>query len=200
MDIIREYDNPYYKEKSRILGNCYTILTGKTSFHYEFIISGKEAKIKTDSLEYILDAVEAFRKDNRYISIFYTEDHSFYQSYEDQMTFKLPISILQVSSFFLCKEKLKLMDKYISNEETYLPVCIIDDEYVLLDGHHRLYLAYKNEEKMVNVYLEEPKPFIHDMIYIAKEQNLRWIKDLQILNKKEYQEIYNELKASIPSK
>ena len=192
MKIIRTYDDPYYPEKSRFLGNCYNLIIEDRTYHFEFIIKKNSALVLTDNLDYIENVIQIFHNDNAYISSFYTKDSTFYKSYDEKIIFKLPISILQVSNFFLQKEKLNQLEQYLDENEIYLPVCIIDEEYVLLDGHHRLYLAAKNLNKMVYVYMDDIKPSTHDFVYIAKEQNIRFIKDLKIISTKDYQEIMKE--------
>lgn len=196
MKIIRTRDDKYYNEKSRFLGNCYNFIDNSLVYHYEFKIKYDEATIFTDNPNHLEEVITFFRKFNKFIPKFKTEDGSFYKAYDEIATFKLPINILQVSQFFLDKQKLDEEEKYIDINTIVLPVKIIDDEYVLLNGHHRLYRLYKNDIKMVEVYLDEELETTRDFVYIAKEKNIRTIKDLAILEHKEYENImqvlYNE--------
>ena len=75
-------------------------------------------------------------------------------------------------------------------DNVYLPVAIIDDEYVLLDGHYRLFILQENLKKMVNVYLDEAEGYIKDLIYIGKEQNIKTIKDVEVVSEKQYKAIW----------
>lgn len=191
MKIIKTYDDKFYKEKSRLLGNCFNVLEGKNVYHYEFIIKNDLATILTDNIKYINEVIDEFRLYNLYISKFKTKDNSFYKAFDQIQTFKLPISIIQPSQFFINEDKLNNLDLYYDIDEIYIPVAIINDEYVALDGHHRIYLAHINNKKMVNVYLDNYDDSIHDFVYFSKEQNIKNIKDMKILNNTEYIELWD---------
>ena len=185
--IIRDRKSTVYSEKNRLLGNCFTIKKD-IEFHYEFDIRGFEALIICDNLVYINEAIEEFRKYNKYISVYYNEDRSFYKAYDEIHTFKLPINIIQPTEFFINEENLSNISKLLEDKEVYLPVNILNDEYVLLDGHTRLYAKYLEDCKMVNVYIDEMDDKIDDLVYMAKEQNIHNIKALKTLNNEEYNE------------
>lgn len=185
--IIRDRKSTIYSLKNRLLGNCFTIKKD-IEFHYEFDIRGFEALIICDNLVYINEAIEEFRKYNKYISVYYNKDRSFYKAYDEIHTFKLPINIIQPTEFFINEENLNNISKYLEDKEVYLPVNILNDEYVLLDGHTRLYAKYLEDCKMVNVYIDEMNDKIDDLVYMAKEQNINNIKALKLLNNDEYTE------------
>ena len=191
MKIIKTYDNPYFKEKSRVLGNCFIVKDKENIYHYEFIINNTTATIISYNDIYITEVIDKFRFYNKYITKFKTKDNSFYKSFDDIFTFKLPISVIAPSQFFINEDKLNNLDNYMDIDEIYLPVNIINDEYILLDGHHRLYLAYINHKKMVNVYIDEFDDSIYDFIYFAKEQNIKNIKDLKVISKELYKELWD---------
>lgn len=185
--IIRDRTLSLYSKKNRELGNCFTI-KGDIDTHFEFDIRGMEALIKCDYLPFINEAINEFRKYNKYVNIFYNEDRSFYKAYDEIHTFKLPINIIQPSKFFINEESLKSVSEYLENKEVYLPVVILNDEYVLLDGHARLYAKMNEDFKMVNVYLDNDYPSLDDLVYMAKEQNINNIKSLKIISDSEYNE------------
>lgn len=186
MEIVKADAGYTFSEEALALGNCYLAIADK-DYEYEFTIINNTATIKTTNLEYIEEVVEEFRKTNKYINIFKTLDGNFYKEYEQVPTFKLPINIIQISKPFLNQTKITNFEKYFNPDECYLPVQIIDDEYVLLDGHHRLYTAKENYLKMVNVYLAEiTNDAIYDMVYVAKERNLKNINDAVILSDEEF--------------
>lgn len=188
--ILRDRDSNIYSLKNRLLGNCFTI-KGKIDTHFEFDIRGREALIKCDYLPYINEAIDEFRKYNKYINVFYNEDRSFYKAFDEIHTFKLPIKVIQPSKFFINENNLKAIENYLEDKEVYLPVCIINDEYVLLDGHARLYAKYNEDYKMVNVYLDDEYNNLDDLVYMAKEQNVCNITSLKVINDDEYKEYMN---------
>ena len=63
-----------------------------------------------------------------------------------------------------------------------------DDEYVLLDGHARARFLLENDYKMVDVYMDEEDDFTREYVYIAKENNLFKISQMQILSHEDYLE------------
>lgn len=187
MKIYRDYDSKNYNNTNQKYGNCFTVKNNNEYFYYDFTVSKHEATINTNELKYIDLAINEFRKYNSYISIFKTMDNSFYKTFDEKHTFKLPINIIQVSHFFLNQKKIDIFEN-MNLDEIYIPVAIINDEYVCLDGHHRLYEAYINNMKMVNVYLEKYDNYVNDFIYFAKENQLFKITDLTILSDDEYKE------------
>lgn len=186
MKIIIDKENEKYNKINKQLGNCYTIIEGEEKYFYEFKITDNEALVITDNLIYIEDVITEFRKKNSYITKFYNADHSFYKAYEEKFTYMLPIKCIQPSKFFIDEEQLKLIEENINCDSICLPVAIINDEYVLLDGHTRLYAMYKNDYKMVKVYLDEYNYYINDFIYLAKENNMFNITNLKVLSHEEY--------------
>ena len=113
----------------------------------------------------------------------------FYMEMKKSFTFKLPISILQVSKFFLNQKYLAELNQLTSLDSIQFPVQIIEDEYVLLDNHHFLFIAKELGFKMVDVYLSEVKQNTLDFLYLAKEQNIKGIQDVRSLSDEEYHKI-----------
>lgn len=185
--IIRDRLSNVYSLKNRLLGNCFTI-KDKIDFHFEFDIRGMEALIICDYLPLINDAIDEFRKYNKYVNVFYNEDRSFYKAFDEIHTFKLPINIIQPSKIFISNSSFDSISKYLEDKEVYLPVTILNDEYVLLDGHARLYAKYNEDFKMVNVYLDDLYPILDDLVYMAKEQNITKINNINVLSDEEYKE------------
>lgn len=190
MKIIRDKTSQIYKERNRLLGNCITIIDDNNEYHYEFCIKGNEALIITDDIKYIEDAVNEFRSSNLYISKFYTEDRNFYQQFDEVFTFKLPIKVIQPSQFFIDKELLEIIENNMHPDMIYIPVAIINDEYVALDGHTRLYALLQNYEKLVNVYISDYKSHIPDFVYICKEQNILNVSSMPVLSHEEFEKYW----------
>jgi len=185
--IIRDRISTIYSEKNRLLGNCYTIKKD-SDYHYEFDIRGFEALIICDNLVFINEAIDEFRKYNKYINVYYNKDRTFYKAFDEIHTFKLPINIIQPTKIFINENNLNSISKYLEDKEVYLPVNILNDEYVLLDGHARLYAKYLEDYKMVNVYIDNLDIKTDDLVYMAKEQNISNVKMLKVLPDSEYNE------------
>lgn len=194
MKIVKATKGTYFKEKSMILENCYLVLEGKFEYHYEFLITNKEAEIVCDSLEYLENVVEFFHKEHPYINKYYTKDHSFFMNFDKIFTFMLPINIIQVSKVFLDQERLEKLKNYEEDLQFIFPVQIVEEEYVLLNRHHQLFLANEEGMRMVEVFMSNDFSLSNDYLYLAKEQNIKTIKDMQLISHNEYEEIQEQLK------
>lgn len=196
MKIIRDFESPVYDEKNRALGNCFTLIDGNTKYFFEFNVKGMEAEFKCDRISVINDVIDEFRKYSGYVNVFYNKDRSFYKAFDEVQTFKLPISVIQPSKFFINEERLEIISSILENKEVYIPVAIINEEYVALDGHTRIMAKINEDCKMVNVYMS---PFVtqatDDMVYMAKENNIHNVKSMPILKASEYNKIMAELEA-----
>lgn len=188
MEIKRDRESKVYTFDNRALGNCFTVYNGKDTYHYEFEVNKNQALVKYDSILFIKDAINEFRKYNKNVIQFYNSDRSFYLGFDEIHTFKLPIDILQPSKFFIDQDKYNAIEKHLKNEEFVVPVCIIDDEYVLLDGHTRARYLIDNYIKMIDVYMDTPSIDTQNYVYIAKENNLFKVKNMEILPHEEYLE------------
>nr|MCR5349938.1 hypothetical protein [Acholeplasmatales bacterium] len=150
-----------------------------------------------DKMSIILDVINEFRKYDKYVNVFYNDDNSFYKAYDEVFTFKLPIKIIQPSKFFINKDRLECIEKYLENEEIYIPVTIINDEYVIIDGHTRLLAKYNEDFKMVNVYMDKSDPIIDDLVYMAKENNINHINKCEVISNDDYNTYWNSFLTSI---
>lgn len=193
MKIIKTETDTYFDEKSRVLGNCYQVMDSGNIYHFEFIVEGNEAKIISDTSNYLEEVATEYHRVHLNIIRYYTENHTFYMSFDSVHTFKLPISILQVSEFFLNQTKLDNLKNDLNLDSLAIPVQIIDDEYVVIRNHHSLYLAWEEGHKMVNVYLDDVNQKTRDYLYLAKEQNIKTVKDMRIITNDEYTLIQKQL-------
>ncbi len=159
---------------------------------YEFIIHKQEALVNTTDYKYVEDAVNKVHELRPYIYKFHSNDGKFFEEFDVVYSFKLPIKIIQPSKFFIDKDVLDKVDENLNEENIFLPVAIINDEYVLLDGHNRLYALNQNYVKMVNVYISKPEYYIPDFVYIAKENNIKNISSLDVISHEDYVKYWNE--------
>lgn len=188
MEIIRDRESSFYEQKSKDLGNAFTIIDNNIKYYYEFFPNNLEATIKTNDLKYILEAIDEYRIYNKHITKFKDLNNEFYKQFDDVFTFKLPIKCIQPSAFFVDIKKIELFDEYIDPENVYLPVNIINEEYVLLDHHNLLYYLNECNQKLVNVFITDYESYINDFVYLAKENNILNVKGLKPLSHEEYEE------------
>ncbi len=168
------------------------IIIEKENKEYKFIIKKQEATVIANDYDNIEEIVEFVRRLRPHIYKFHSPNNTYYQEFDIVYSFKLPIKIIQPSKFFIDKDLLEKIDDKIDKNNVYLPVAIINDEYVLLDGHTLLYSLNQNYVKMVNVYISDYKEYIPDFVYIAKENNIKSIDKLDLVNHDDYNKYWNE--------
>ncbi len=187
MEIIRDRESSFYSDKAKALGNAFTVLDNDKKYYYEFEVNGQKALIKYNDLKFIEDAINEFRIYQKHVTKFTDLNNNFYKAFDDIFTFKLPIKCIQPSSFFVDLSKIELFEEYVDPKNVYLPVAIINDEYVLLDHHNLLYFLNEANEKLVNVFITNYEEYINDFVYLAKENNILNVKGLKALSHEEYE-------------
>jgi len=198
LKIIRDFESEIYSKNNRLLGNCFTLIIDKIKYYFEFEINNNQAKIiMADKMQYILNVIDEFRKYNKYVNVFYNNDNSFYKSFDEIYTFKLPINIIQPSKFFIDKDRLDVISNILEDKEVFIPVTILNDEYVCVDGHTRLLAKSLEDNKMVNCYMTDLENHIDDLVYMAKEQNIRNVNKMIVLNHEEYNKYWIEFLNSL---
>ena len=191
MNIIRAYNIENIKQNEII----YQI----NDIKYYFYLNKDEALIKYDNINYLDDIIKRFKNDFGYINKIYNKDNSFYQEFDHTYIFRLPIKILQPSKHILCEDYLNNIKENYDYLNKIIKVALIDDEYVILNGHTLCYEMLESGEKMVDVYLREPDDHIRDFVYIAKEYNINDVTKLQILPKDQYDEIQSQINMMLNS-
>lgn len=159
---------------------------------YEFIIKNNEAIINYKNINYLEEIVNEFHLLHPNIYYYHTNDYNFEMRFDEVFSFKLPIKIIQPTILFLNDNYLKNINN-INYDNIIFPVNIINDEYVILKGHHLLHQAQLNNIRMVNVYIKEYDDSINNILYILKEQNIKNITDLEILDEDNYNNMLIQL-------
>ncbi len=187
MEIIRDRESSFYSEKAKILGNAFTIIDNNIKYYYEFIPDGTKSIIKYNDMKYIIDAINEYRIYNKHVTKFKDINNNFYKAFDDIFYFKLPIKVIQPSNFFVDLDKIAIFEEYIDPSNVYLPVAIINDEYVLLDHHNLLYFLNECNIKLVNVFITDYDEYINDFVYLAKENNIFNVNGLKALKHEDYE-------------
>ena len=191
MEIYIDNKSDFYDNDLKNSNLCITVKDNDNFYYYEYHIDDRSAKVRFNDNKYIEEATSFFHDINKYITSVRSFDESYYEKFNEVFTYKLPIKVILPTEFILSKERYENIDKTLKDlDNVYLPVAIIDDEYVLLDGHYRLFVLQENLKKMVNVYLDEAEGYIKDLIYIGKEQNIKTIKDVEVVSEKQYKAIW----------
>lgn len=112
----------------------------------------------------------------------------------------LEIETLVPNNLYLSADKVNKIEKaYQTGKTFYLPpilVADIDGELSIIDGHSRVYAAFKNKQNTINAFVKKvsdiqgPEELYRTIHKMAKKENITTITDLEnrILNKEAHQE------------
>ncbi len=159
---------------------------------YEFIINNTEAIVNYNNITYLEKIVNEFHLLHPNIYYYHSNDYNFEMRFDKIFTFKLPINIIQPTILFLNENYLNNINNF-NYDNIIFPVNIINDEYVILKGHHLLYQAKIDNIRMVNVYIKEYDDSLNNILYILKEQNIKNIIDLEILDENNFNNMLIQL-------
>ena len=192
MEIIQDLFNKTNYLNSSLFGNLYKVCHNNQIYYYEFLINNNTATINYNNPEYLDLVVDEYRKTHEYITVYKTQDNTFYANYEKVYSFKLPIKCIQVSENIINENRIKALVDIVEPNDIHLAVIIHNDEYILVGDHHLLYALYEIGEKMVNVYMStkidyEKLEFIKSMVYVYKENNIMNINNIELIDEKSYQ-------------
>lgn len=172
--------------------------------HGAFVIDGRypcgfrildehSAKVYYHDYGAIEEILENFRFYAGHITRFYDRDGALLREYGEVETFELPLEQIQPSQFYVDREKLQAVGSFVeSGEDIVVPVMKADGRYVSLDGHTRLYLAWRRGYDHVRAFLEEDAGgAIADFAREARSRGVRCVEDMEELCHEEYEEKWN---------
>ena len=198
MEILFDNEDEFYLDEEKKLKNAVTLIDNNIKYHYAFERIKDNAIIRYDDITYIDEAAEFFKKYNPYNNKIKSIDNEYYREFEYTYSFKLPINIIQPTDMFVDEEKYNILNEInIDPENIYLPVKIIDDNYVLLNGITILKIMKDNYDRLVNVYINNDYYVSDDLLYVLHEKNILKIDDVDIIEHNVYagyQKLIEELK------
>ncbi|UTC76967.1 hypothetical protein E4O04_02640 [Treponema sp. OMZ 799] len=109
-----------------------------------------------------------------------------------QEQFDLELNLVQPSQFYVSSQKLQAVNSFIKKaEDIVIPVIRIKDRYVSLDGHTRLYLAYKQKWEKVRAVITETDEWIWRFVREAEKRGVYRPSDLKLISQEEYEICWN---------
>lgn len=156
------------------------------------IMSIDSAHVKAPK-EHYDELIKSFRFNSGHITKFYTEDGELIKEYESVKIFKIDLDKIQPMQFFIDEEKLASVKTFVhSEEDIIIPLTQYDGSYASLDGHTRLYLAYKLGFTYVYGYIEEAFEGVDFFVEETKKRRIFSAKDMMVLTHNEYDEKWNK--------
>ena len=110
----------------------------------------------------------------------------------DKTIFRVPLSAIQPSQFFVDSEKLTAVADFMKEpSDCIIQVVRQGERYISLDGHTRLYLAVQNGWDTVRAVEEETDAYIFAFVEEAKKRHIFTPADLVPLDDVAYEREWN---------
>lgn len=179
------YDDERFDKEALNEHGCYIV---EDKYPVEIkIISSYEATIKGDK-EFFDDVIEEFRFYTKHITTFYDMDGAVVKSFDRVETFKIEIDKIQPLQFFVDEDKLEAVKTFVRSEkDIIIPLDIYNDEYVCLDGHTRLFLAYQLGFSHVYGYMSDGFEGEDFFVEETKKRGIKKAKDMILVPHDEYE-------------
>lgn len=146
------------------------------------------AQITTSWSDSLDEVIDEFREYAQHITRFIDADNHVIKEFEPIPLIKIPIALLQPSQFYINQEKLRAIGTWIvSEEQVIIPVVKMRSQFVVADGHTRLYAALKHGIQEAYMYIIEEPAYLSDFVSEALILNIKKIDDLQELDALEYE-------------
>lgn len=156
------------------------------------IINSECAVIRGKDTEKYLSLIDKFRFNAPHISRFINSDGTRILNFIPTEQFSLPLNLIQPSQFYVSKQKFQAVSSFIKKpEDIVVPVIRMNDRYVSLDGHTRLYLAHKKRWKKVRAVISCTDDWILQFVEEAKKRCIYCPCDLQLVSQEEYEIFWN---------
>lgn len=154
-----------------------------------FVIINKDSAIvKWDKEVEVNKAIDEFRFYSEHIVNFYNEDMELVRNFNEISIFDIEIKDIQPSQFFVDKDKIEAIKSFIRNEkDIIIPLVKINDSFVSLDGHTRLYYAVSKKYSKVKGYLTEAGDYINGFVEETRKRGVYSPYDLELISHKEYE-------------
>lgn len=175
--------------------------------HGAFVVDGKypcSFKITGDNtavVEYhdynaVLPIIEEFRFYTEHITVFYDTKGNLIAEFPPVVIKRLSLDEIQPSQFYVDEDKLKAISAFIHSENDIIIPVLFDGSvgrHISLDGHTRMFYAYLQGWKTVNVF--EGSGVGDYIFWFAKEAIKRGItkpSEIKRLSHKEYEVRWNK--------
>lgn len=179
------YDDERFDKETLNEHGCYIV---EDKYPVEIkIISSYEAIINGNK-EFFEDVIEEFRFYTKHITTFYDKDGNVVKCFDRIEIFKIEIDRIRPLQFFVDIDKLNAVKTFVRREEDIIvPLDIYEDEYVSLDGHTRLFLAYELGFSYVYGYITEGFEGEDFFVEETKKRGIKKAKDMTLVYHDEYE-------------
>lgn len=165
--------------------------------HGAFLIHGRPYSVKIVSLHTAVitgedknlfeTVIETFRYYAEHITIFIDDRSNIVKKYPDVKLFRVNLYDIQPSQLFVNENKLEAVSTFVNtSEDVVIPLMENKGELISLDGHTRMKAAELKGIETVYGLRSHDEDYGVDFSRIAKRRNITSIKDIKVLNDKDY--------------
>ena len=165
--------------------------------HGAFLIHGRPYSVKIVSLHTAVitgedknlfeTVIETFRYYAEHITIFIDDRSNIVKKYPDVKLFRVNLYDIQPSQLFVNENKLEAVSTFVNtSEDVVIPLMENKGELISLDGHTRMKAAELKGIETVYGLRSHDEDYGVDFSKIAKRRNITSIKDVKVLNDKDY--------------
>ena len=188
---INTYDDDRF-DKDILRQHGAFIVDGK--YRCSFRIINKDTAIVFFDKEIdVFKLIDEFRIFSEHIVNFYDKNMELIISFPPKEIFYINIKDIQPSQFFVDINKVKAIEYFIESEDDIcIPIAKINNCFISVDGHTRLYYAVKKGYSRVRAYFTEGGGYTEAFVKEAKNRKVYSPYDLKILSHEEYKIKWHE--------
>lgn len=155
------------------------------------IVSENMAIVRGENPAFFDKLIEDFRFYAPHINTFLDNNGVIISKFNKAEVFEIDLDLIQPSQFYIDEEKLKAVSSFIKDEKDIIVQVIKwGDRYISLDGHTRLYYAFKNNFEKIRAVISD---FDDDIFIYVKEAQKRGIfksRDLKLVSHNDYETLW----------
>ncbi|WP_257875751.1 hypothetical protein [Anaerococcus sp. Marseille-P3625] len=187
---IDTYEDERFDQEALNQHGCF-VVNGK--FLYQIKIISKDSALISGDEKYYNEVINDFRFFAEHIINFYSMDGKLIKKFDPPKIFTLKLDIIQPTQFYIDRKKLDEVKTFVKNkEDIIIPVAKYEDQYISLDGHTRLYLAYKLGFSYVYAFITKSFDGTDYFVKESKKRRVKAIKDMILLSHEDYRQKWDK--------
>lgn len=187
---IDTYEDERFDQEALNQHGCF-VVNGK--FLYQIKIISKDSALISGDEKYYNEVINDFRFFAEHIINFYSMDGKLIKKFDPPKIFALKLDIIQPTQFYIDRKKLDAVKTFVKNkEDIIIPVAKYEDQYISLDGHTRLYLAYKLGFSYVYAFITKSFDGTDYFVKESKKRRIKAIKDMILLSHEDYRQKWDK--------
>lgn len=181
---VNEYTDERFEKE--VLNQHGAFLIGDRPYSVK-IVSMHKAVITGEDPSLFEEVIETFRYYAEHITVFVDEQGNLVKKFPDVKLFKVNLFDIQPSQFFVNENKLNAVYSFVhSSKDVVIPLMENEGELISLDGHTRMKAAELKGIETVYGFMSHEEDYGIDFSREAKRRKITSIKDVKVLNDKDY--------------